>query len=186
MPQLCAIVESFNRPDVTIDPEFRLWLSSKSDSSFPIPILQKGVKVAVELPQGLKSNLLQMFGYSGGGEVTEEIFENPDYGQWWKKLLFSLCFFNAVINERKNYGTLCWNIAYKFISSDLEVSIKVLASVLQRHADLPWEQLRCLVGEVVYGGRITDPWDRRCLDTLLCRFCNPEVLRDDFTFSGET
>ncbi|XP_013362490.1 PREDICTED: dynein heavy chain 14, axonemal isoform X4 [Chinchilla lanigera] len=185
MPRLCAIVESFNRPDVTIDPEFRLWLSSKSDSSFPIPILQKGVKVAMELPQGLKNNLLQMFGYSGGGEVTEEIFENSDYGQWWKKLLFSLCFFNAVVNERKNYGTLGWNIAYKFISSDLEVSIKVLASMLRRQADVPWRLLRCLVGEVVYGGRITDPWDRRCLDTLLYRFCNPEVLRDDFTFSSE-
>ncbi|KAM6166251.1 LOW QUALITY PROTEIN: dynein axonemal heavy chain 14 [Erethizon dorsatum] len=185
MPRLCAIVESFNRSDVTIDPEFRLWLSSKSDSSFPIPILQKGVKVVMEPPQGLKSNLLQIFGYGGSGEVTEEIFENPNYGQWWKKLLFSLCFFNAVVNERKNYGTLGWNIAYKFMSSDLEVSIKVLASVLRRQVDVPWQPLRFLVGEVVYGGRITDPWDKRCLDTLLCRFCNPEVLRDDFIFSSE-
>ncbi|XP_063093605.1 dynein axonemal heavy chain 14 [Cavia porcellus] len=185
MPQLCAIVQSFSRPDATIDPEFRLWLSSKSDSSFPIPILQKGIKVAVEPPQGLKNILLWTFGYSGSGEVTEEIFENPDNGQWWKKLLFTLCFFNAVVNERKNYGTLGWNIAYKFISSDLEVSIKVLASVLRRQVDVPWRLLRCLVGEVVYGGRITDPWDRRCLDTLLCRLCNPETLRDDFAFSSE-
>lgn len=80
-------------------------------------------KVAVEPPQGLKNILLWTFGYSGSGEVTEEIFENPDNGQWWKKLLFTLCFFNAVVNERKNYGTLGWNIAYKFISSDLEVSL---------------------------------------------------------------
>ncbi|EQB78556.1 hypothetical protein CB1_001073039, partial [Camelus ferus] len=44
MPRLCTIVESFYSPDVTIDPEFRLWLSSKSDSSFPIPVLQKSLK----------------------------------------------------------------------------------------------------------------------------------------------
>lgn len=35
----------FNSPDVIIEPKFRLWLSSKSDSSFPIPILQKSLKV---------------------------------------------------------------------------------------------------------------------------------------------
>lgn len=35
----------FSNPDMEMDPDFRLWLSSKSYSSFPIPILQKGVKV---------------------------------------------------------------------------------------------------------------------------------------------
>ena len=80
------------------------------------------LKIAVENPQGLKSNLLQTFGCSGSGVVTEETFEKLDCGPWWKKLLFGFCFFNALINERKNYGTLGWNIAYKFSSSDLEVS----------------------------------------------------------------
>ncbi|KAM5238846.1 dynein axonemal heavy chain 14 [Ctenodactylus gundi] len=185
MPRLCTIVESFNRSDVTIDSEFRLWLSSKSDSAFPIPILQKGVKVAVEPTQGLKSNLLQTFGHGGSGKVTEELFENPNCGQWWKKLLFNLCVFHAVVNERKNYGTFGWNVAYRFISSDLEVSIKVLESTLRRQPDVPWQALRCLVGQVVYGGRVTDSWDQRCLETLLFRFCNPEVLRDDLTFFSE-
>lgn len=86
----------------------------------PLPSL---LKIAVEPPQGLKSNLLQMFGYGGSGEVTEDIFEKPDCGPCWKKILFSLCFFNAVVNERNAYGTLGWNIPYKFSSSDLEVSV---------------------------------------------------------------
>ncbi|XP_069340704.1 dynein axonemal heavy chain 14 isoform X1 [Eulemur rufifrons] len=182
MPRLCTIIESFNSPDVTIDPEFRLWLSSKSDSSFPIPILQMSLKIAVESPQGLKSNLLQTFGYTGNGEVTEEVFEKPNCGEWWKKLLFSLCFFNAVINERKNYGILGWNIAYKFNSSDLEVAIKVLEYSLNGQSSIPWKALRYLLGEVIYGGRVTDSWDKRCLKTLLYKFCNPEVMKDDFGF----
>ncbi|XP_057583181.1 dynein axonemal heavy chain 14 [Hippopotamus amphibius kiboko] len=185
MPRLCAIVESFNSPNVTIEPGFRLWLSSKSDSSFPIPILQKSLKIAVENPQGLKSNLLQTFGYSGSGEITEEIFEKPDCGPWWKKLLFSLCFFNALINERKIYGILGWNIAYPFSSSDLEVAIKVLENFLNVQSNIPWQTLRYLIGEVVYGGWVTDSWDRRCLNTLLYKFCNPEVLKDDFSFSTD-
>nr|XP_054364461.1 dynein axonemal heavy chain 14 [Mirounga angustirostris] len=185
LPRLCTIIELFNSPDVTIDPEFRLWLSSKSDSSFPIPILQKSLKIAVENPQGLKSNLLQTFGYGGSGEVTEEILEKPDCGPSWKKLLFSLCFFNAVISERKNYGILGWNIAYKFSSSDLAVSIKILEHALSTQSSISWPTLRYLIGEVIYGGWVTDTWDRRCLNTLLYKFCNPEVLREDFSFSSD-
>ncbi|XP_058131265.1 dynein axonemal heavy chain 14 [Dasypus novemcinctus] len=186
LPRLCAIVESFDNTDMTINPEFRLWLSLKSDSSIPIPILQKGLKIAVEFPQGVKSNLLQTFGYSGSGEVTEEIFEKPDCGPWWKKLLFSLCFFNAVINERKHYGTLGWNIPYEFNSSDLEFAVKTLENVLRRaQPGVPWRALRRLLGGVAYGGRVTDEWDRRCLQTLLHKFCNPEVLKVNFSFSGD-
>ncbi|XP_019514558.1 PREDICTED: dynein heavy chain 14, axonemal-like [Hipposideros armiger] len=185
MPRLCTIVQSFNNPDVTVDPEFRLWLSSESNSSFPIPLLQKSLKIAVENPPGLKNNLLQTFGYSGCGVVTEEIFEKTDCGPWWKKLLFNLCFFNALINERKTYGVLGWNIDYEFHSSDLEVAIKVLENALTAQPAIPWQTLRYLFGEVIYGGQVTDNWDRRCLNTLVYKFCNPDVLEDDFGFFSD-
>ncbi|KAI5937771.1 Dynein heavy chain 14, axonemal [Manis javanica] len=71
--------------------------------------------IAVETPEGLKSNLLQTLGCSGSGEVAGETFENHDCGPWWKKLLFSLCFFNE--NKRKKLS----NIAYEVSSSDLEI-----------------------------------------------------------------
>ncbi|XP_069879248.1 LOW QUALITY PROTEIN: dynein axonemal heavy chain 14 [Dipodomys merriami] len=177
MPRLCAVVQSFNRPEVSVDPDFRLWLSSKSVSTFPVSILRKSVKIAMEPPQGLKSHLLQMFGSGGSGEVTEETLENPECGPAWKTLLFSLCFFNAVIKERSNYGTLGWNIPYKFSSSDFEVSVKVLGKALSKQAAVPWQALRYMVGEVTYGGRVSDVWDSRCLHTLLYRFWNPDVLK---------
>ncbi|XP_039091728.1 dynein heavy chain 14, axonemal [Hyaena hyaena] len=185
MPRLCSIIDSFHSPDMTVDPEFRLWLSTKSGGSFLIPVLQRSLKVAVETPHGLKNNLLQMFGHSGSGDVTEEIFEKPDCGPWWKKLLFSLCFFNALINERKNYGLLGWNAAYKFSSSDLEVAMKVLESALNTQSSVSWQKLRYLIGEVTYGGRVTDTWDRQCLNALLYKFCNPEVLREDVSFCSD-
>uniref|UniRef100_A0A8I6AN36 Dynein axonemal heavy chain 14 n=1 Tax=Rattus norvegicus TaxID=10116 RepID=A0A8I6AN36_RAT len=184
MPRLTAIIDSFSSPDMVLDPDFRLWLSSRAYGFFPITILQKGVKIAVEPPQGLKSNLLQMFGYGGSGEVTEEVFDKPDCGPWWKKILFSLCLFSAVLNERKAYGTLGWNIPYQFSSSDLEVSIKVLANVLSGQSEVPWKEVNYLISEVTYGGRVTDEWDKRCLKALFYKFCNPEILKDNFSFSS--
>ena len=80
-------------------------------------------QMTVEPPKGVKANLQRSFGSAGTGAVTEKLYEetfpeNPA----WKKLLFGLCLFNAVLHERKKYGCLGWNIPYEFNDSDLEVS----------------------------------------------------------------
>ncbi|XP_044530905.1 dynein axonemal heavy chain 14 [Gracilinanus agilis] len=184
MPRLCAIVDLFDYGS-KLDSDFRLWLSSKPDTSFPIAILQKSLKITVESPQSVKANLLQSFGYHGSGEVTEVIFENDQCGPSWKKLLFSLSFFNAVVNERKKYGTLGWNIPYEFSTSDLEVTIKMLGILMKEKVLIPWEAIYYLTGEIIYGGRVTDPWDRLCLMALLQNFCNPNVLKKDFSYTSD-
>lgn len=67
----------------------------------------------------------------------------------------------------------------------MQVAAKVLEKALSAQPAVPWRALQYQLGEVVYGGRVTDPWDQRCLSTLLHRFCNPDVLRDDFSFFSE-
>ncbi|XP_053239011.1 dynein axonemal heavy chain 14 isoform X1 [Podarcis raffonei] len=185
MPRLCKIVESFTRSQTNIDPQFRLWLSSTPDPSFPIPILRKGLKIVIEPPHGLKGTLLQTFGVSGTEIVTEAVFNTTTCGPSWKRLLFSLCFFSAVVHERKKYGALGWNIPYEFNSSDLEISIQVLEILLGNQKKIPWEALRYMTGEVTYGGRVTDNWDRRCILNILDNFYNPSVLQEDFAYTTD-
>lgn len=41
---------------------------------------------------------------------------------------------------------------------------------------VPWEDLRYLFGEIIYGGHITDDWDRRLCQTYLQEYMHPKVV----------
>ena len=41
---------------------------------------------------------------------------------------------------------------------------------------MPWEDLRYLFGEIMYGGHITDDWDRRLCRTYLMVFMDNEMV----------
>ncbi|KAH9496161.1 Dynein heavy chain 6, axonemal [Bulinus truncatus] len=183
MPKLQSIVERFNQGnDENLDPQFRLWLSSRPDPSFPVSILQYGIKMTIESPQGLKANLLRTFGSSGGGVISENLYDKGSTRLAWRPLLYGLCLFNSVIHERKKYGTLGWNIPYEFNDSDLEVSILKLQMLLEEQEEVPWAALNYLTGEVTYGGRVTDDWDRRCLISLLSKFYNQSLFQPGYSY----
>jgi len=50
---------------------------------------------------------------------------------------------------------------------DLTISVSVLYNYLENSSKIPWEDLRYLFGEIMYGGHITDDWDRRLCRTFL-------------------
>lgn len=47
------------------------------------------------------------------------------------------------------------------------------------HTQVPYDDLRYLVGEIMYGGHITDDWDRRLCKTYLEEFIKPEMLEGE-------
>jgi dynein heavy chain len=50
---------------------------------------------------------------------------------------------------------------------------------ISEQQDVPFEAISYLVGECNYGGRVTDDWDQRALNTLLADFINSKVITDD-------
>ncbi|KAH9277041.1 hypothetical protein BASA83_000559 [Batrachochytrium salamandrivorans] len=179
MGRLETLVKECGQPETEINPEFRLFLSSMPSKIFPISVLQEGVKVTNEPPKGLRANLARSF-----SDISRDIFDDhPPHGVKFRKLLFGVCFFNAIIHERKKFGALGWNITYDWSNSDLEVSITILRNMLQEYKSIPWDALLYLTGEITFGGRVTDDWDRRSLKSILGRFYTPHILDDSYRFS---
>jgi dynein heavy chain len=178
MTKLEQIVGAFTDEADEINPSFRLFLTSMPANYFPVSILQNGLKLTTEPPRGLKANLKRS--YNELSEATVKDCQRPDE---FRKLIFGLCFFHAVVQERRKFGPLGFNIRYEFNDSDLDTSITQLKAFLNEPDDIPWQAMSFVTGQINYGGRVTDDWDRILVMCLLKRFFSEDTLEEGYTFS---
>uniref|UniRef100_A0A8C0VUI2 Dynein axonemal heavy chain 1 n=1 Tax=Cyanistes caeruleus TaxID=156563 RepID=A0A8C0VUI2_CYACU len=176
--QNCHLAPSWMPSLERLIEDFRLWLTSLPSNHFPVSILQNGSKMTIEPPRGVKANLLKSY-----ISFSDDFLNSCSKVTEFKSLLLSLCFFHGNMLERRKFGPLGFNIPYEFTDGDLRICISQLLMFLNEYAEVPYKVLKYTAGEINYGGRVTDDWDRRCIMSILEDFYKPEVLSPDFVYS---
>ncbi|XP_045482107.1 dynein beta chain, ciliary [Harmonia axyridis] len=173
LPNLEKLLEKYSEGSHA---NYRLFMSAEPAATaaahiLPQGILESSIKITNEPPTGMQANL-----HKALTNFNQETLEQCGKEAEFKVILFSLCYFHAVVAERRKFGPQGWNKVYPFNVGDLNISVFVLYNYLEANSKVPWEDLRYLFGEIMYGGHITDDWDRKLCITYLEELLQPDLV----------
>jgi dynein heavy chain, axonemal len=73
--------------------------------------------------------------------LTDKELEDCKKVDEYKKLLFGFCLFHAIVQDRRKFGPIGWNIQYEFTKEDLSVCIRQLKMLLDEYDKIPFKVL---------------------------------------------
>eukprot|EP00960_Hanusia_phi_P069522 767109-Hanusia_phi.AAC.3 len=164
-----------------IEPEFRVWITAEPHNGIPIGLLQMSIKITNEAPVGMRAGMKRSYAW-----ITQDTLDAVPRIEW-RTLLWVLCHLHSVVQERRKFGAIGWTVPYEFNQSDLSACTNFLQNHIldmdaKKAKEVTWSTVRYMIAEIQYGGRITDDWDRRQMNTFAEKFFCNAVLEPNYSF----
>jgi dynein heavy chain len=131
--------------------------------------------MTLEPPQGLRSNLLRTYDV-----LDNKVLNDSNKPKLYKQLLFGFAFFHSIVQDRRKFGPIGWNIPYAFTFEDFDVCQKQLKIFLDDYEVIPFKVLNYLGAEINYGGRVTDDKDVRLIKSILKKYINEGIIQEGY------
>jgi len=163
-------------------PSFRLFMTMETNPKVPPSILRMSRIVMFERPPGIKANLQEAF-----ANIPEDRFNAQPVER--ARLFFMLSWLHAVVQERLRYAPLGWTKIYEFNDSDLRSAVDVIDSWIDSVGKdrsnippdrIPWDALKAILSQSIYGGRVDNEFDQHLLDTFVSRLFSAGVYSPTF------
>jgi dynein heavy chain 1 len=141
---------------------FRLFLTCEIHPKLPSALLRLSEVLVFEASTGIKANIQRFYQSIPIARIERQPAERV-------RLYSLLAWLNAVIQERLRYVPLGWTKRHEFSEADAACALDVIDQWIDEVSngrahvnpiDLPWQALRTLLSQSLYGGRIDDPFDQ--------------------------
>lgn len=161
---------------------FRLFLTCETSPSIPVNFLRASRILMNEPPPGIRASMLDSLKSIAPGRLQRGPAETP-------RLYFLLAFFHATLTERLRYTPLGWSKPFEFNDSDAEAALDIIegwvAQVAKGRANvdpqqLPWDAIRSLLKQSIYGGKIDNAPDQTLLDSFVDELFCADAYDVDF------
>lgn len=168
---------------LTLHASFRLFLTMEVNPKVPTTLLRASYVLLFEPPSGIKAAMTRSYTQA----ITKERSDQRPVQR--AKLHFIVAWFNAVVQERLRYIPIGWSKAYEFNQSDQRCVLDCVDEWLDpmgqgREAidpdTIPWDALRTLVSQSIFGGKIDNDFDQKILQSLVDYYFRKETFDADY------
>jgi dynein heavy chain 1 len=162
---------------------FRLFLTMEMNPKVPSTLIRSARVLMFEPPQGIKAALLRSYTHATSKERSDQ---RPVQRA---KLHFIASWFNAVVQERLRYTPIGWSKTYEFNQSDQQCLLVCIDEWIDSMGQgrevidpdkIPWDALRTLASQSIFGGKVDNDFDLRILQSLVDYFFRKETFNVDY------
>jgi len=170
-----------------VHPSFKLFLTMEINPKLPTNLLRAGRVFVFEPPPGVPANLMRTFATVPSARMCKAPNERS-------RLYFLLAWLHGILQERMRYTPLGWSKRYEFTESDLRVACDMLDTWIDSVAmgrtnlppeKVPWDAIRTLLAQCIYGGKIDNEFDQRLLTSFVNKLFSPKSFEGDFPLAQD-